>query len=78
MLDNQQKCSNYRIFFIFKSLNWFSFRQQESNLNYYLTNQLSNGITTEKNNDSLLKQLLKTITVPQQSNGMFFFIENLG
>ncbi len=58
---------------------FFYFRQQETNINYYLTNQSTNGITTEKNNDILLKQLLKNITVPQQSNGsfcFFFFIRN--
>ncbi|CAF3763812.1 unnamed protein product [Rotaria sordida] len=42
-------------------------QQQQSNLNYNLLNS-SNGITTEKNNDLLLKQLLKNITVPQQLN----------
>jgi hypothetical protein len=47
----------------------FCFRQQESHLNYYLTDQSSNGITTERNNDILLKQLLKNIAVPQQLNG---------
>jgi hypothetical protein len=51
---------------------FFYFRQQETNINYYLTNQSTNGITTEKNNDILLKQLLKNITVPQQSNGSLF------
>ncbi|CAF4746094.1 unnamed protein product [Rotaria sp. Silwood1] len=41
---------------------------QESNLNYHLLNNSSNGITTEKNNDLLLKQLLRNMTVPQQMN----------
>jgi hypothetical protein len=50
----------------------FLFRQQESDVNYYLTNQSSNGITTERNNDILLKQLLKNITAPQQLNGRKF------
>ncbi|CAF2601338.1 unnamed protein product [Rotaria sp. Silwood2] len=52
-------------------------QQQESNLNYNLLNPLSNssnGITTEKNNDLLLKQLLKSMTVPQQLNGIDRFL----
>jgi len=44
-------------------LNSFCFRQQDSNANVVYT-------TTDKtNNDILLKQLLKNITVPQQLNG---------
>jgi hypothetical protein len=54
------------------SLTLFSSRQQETNLNYYFTDQSSNGITTERNNDMLLKQLLKNITVPQTLNGEEF------
>jgi hypothetical protein len=54
------------------SLTFFSSRQQETNLNYYFTDQSSNGITTERNNDMLLKQLLKNITVPQTLNGEEF------
>jgi len=68
-LDNLPKCMKYRQFYFFY---FFSFRQQESHINYYLTNQSANGITAEKNNDILLKQLLRNITtVPQQLNGSF-------
>ena len=45
-----------------------STKQQTTNLNY----QINNGVTTEKNNDNLLKQLLKNITTPQQLNGQIF------
>ncbi|UJR31282.1 hypothetical protein I4U23_018782 [Adineta vaga] len=46
--------------------------QQETNSNHYASNQVNNstnGTITDRNNDNLLKQLLKNITVPQQLNG---------
>ncbi|CAF0860056.1 unnamed protein product, partial [Adineta ricciae] len=46
--------------------------QQESHSNHRAPEQSpnsSNGATTDKSHDHLLKQLLKTITVPQQVNG---------
>ncbi len=73
-VEQSTKMYHIESFFKLRFLFCFSsFRQQQANLSYYLSDQMSNSsnrTTIEKNNDILLKQLLKNITAPQQLNGI--------
>jgi hypothetical protein len=65
MSDNQLKCI---IHFHIISISIDSFRQQQQHT--------TNGVTTDKNNDILLKQLLKNMTAPNGRSLDYLYINN--